>query len=166
MKIDLVSLAIGVVGTGTLAYVKGQSQDILSALSKRLFDWLRAKLKISSAPTVAMFLLIGLVAVPGASCQAATHKATLVWGASSTTGATYNVYHAASLTGAFTVLKANVAALTYVDDNLPANTDTGCYRITAIATGFSESDPTNTVCPGVTPKDQTGTPGALVITKQ
>jgi hypothetical protein len=71
----------------------------------------------------------------------------LTWGASSTSGVTYNVYRctgscASPLTG-FTQIKTGVNALTYTDDD-PAlvSGTTYFYAITAALTGV-ESDPSN-----------------------
>ena len=104
------------------------------------------------------------------TCEAQqVHSAALVWGASSTSLVTYNIYRALGsgsplVPGAFTKV-GNTANLTYTDATLASNTSY-CYNVTAFD-GTNESVPTNTIC-GTTNKDvqpPSGTPAFTIIFK-
>lgn len=105
-------------------------------------------------------LAFALLSVAG-QCQTTAHSATLSAPASATTGATYNVLRSTSSTGTFTAIATALAAPSYVDQNLPANTQF-CYEMTASSVGNSDSAPTNIQC-GTTGQNQTAPPGTLTV---
>jgi len=95
------------------------------------------------------------------TCQT-VHKATLTWGASPTTGATYGVLRGLTPGGSKSKIATGVSALTFVDSPLSANTQY-CYQVVAEAAGSTDSTPTNEVC-GVTGKDAAQPPaGSLGV---
>ena len=110
--------------------------------------------------SIATLITLAFVAVVG-QCQTTIHSATLSWGASTTTGATYSVLRASTATGTFTVIKSGVTALTYVDSKLPANTQF-CYEVVAQSAGNTDADPTPAAC-GTTGQDKTGAAGTLTV---
>lgn len=75
---------------------------------------------------------------------------TLNWGASATSGVTYNVYASATQGGEKKPVLANVNSLTYTDTSLTFNSQrfyevTACLGCKADGTGGAESTPTNEV---------------------
>lgn len=110
--------------------------------------------------TVRLTLTFFLLAVM-AQCQPTIHKATLNWQASTTTGVTYNVRRGSALGGTKATVASGLSTLTYVDNNLAANTQF-CYDVTASAAGLNDSTPSNEVC-GTTGKDNASSPGTLTV---
>jgi hypothetical protein len=91
--------------------------------------------------SVLAFAFIMLLPAPAKrSAQAATttHSVTLTWTASTTTGATYNVYKIVGPCGAmtgFAVLNTvPITALVYTDSGVTAGV-TYCYTVTAVTSG-------------------------------
>jgi len=164
LKLDWFSVIVGILGAGTLAYIKTQTQDLVKELATRAFAYLRAKLHLSPGTTaaVAFVALAALGVPPNASCQT-THNAVLSYQASSTSGVTYNIYrsNAPGALSTKTKIKTGVAGLTYTDTPLQAKTQY-CYQVTA-TDGVDESLPSNEVC-GTTAKDPIGVPGSLTVT--
>lgn len=116
------------------------------------------KLRIVALPTLLLML-----ALPGA-CQTTTHKATLTWSASTTTGATYTVLRGSVPGGTKTAIQSGVAVVTYVDANLPSGTQE-CYQVTVQAPGFLDSDPSNEIC-GTTGKDKAASVSGFAVVFQ
>lgn len=100
------------------------------------------------------------------SCQGqtSTHNATLTWGASTTTGATYSVLRGTVPGGSKTSIKSGLTALTFVDTPLAANSQF-CYVVVASSPGLSDSVPSNEVC-GKSGQDTVGAPGTLGVVFQ
>lgn len=114
------------------------------------------KLRILALPVMLLMLVY--------SCNAQTsHSAILTWGASTTTGAVYNVMRSTSLTGPQTKIATGVTGLTFSDNSLPANSQF-CYAVIATdPTGkLADADPTSTVC-GSTSKDKAVSAGTLGV---
>lgn len=110
---------------------------------------------------ILIVLLIALC-MPMVACAQTTHFADLTFGASSTPGATYNVYQAPGLcsaNGTF-VKVGNTATLTFHVANLAAKTP---YSWIVKATdGTDEAAPTN-CSDGTTLKDPVAPAGSLLV---
>ena len=98
-----------------------------------------------------------------ATCQS-SHKAVLTWGASTTSGVTYEVQRASTLSGPFTTIQSGISALTFTDNTVQANTQY-CYQVIAQSSNFADSIPNTPVC-GSTGKDQAAPAGTLTLTIQ
>jgi hypothetical protein len=109
-----------------------------------------------------IFALPIMVLMLAWACNAqVTHNAVLTWGASTTTGATYNILRGTVPGGTKTAIKTGLTVLTFTDTPLPSNTQE-CYQVTVSAPGFSDSAPTNEVC-GTTGKDAAVGAGTLGV---
>jgi fibronectin type 3 domain-containing protein len=103
------------------------------------------------------FVLIALLFAISAFAQAAVHKNTLSWAASTTPSATYNVYKAGSCAGTFTrVNTVPITTPTFVDSGM-ADGAVNCYYVTAVAPGMGESPQSNFVL-ATTPTSQPAPP--------
>jgi len=104
-------------------------------------------------------VLFSLTAVAQSS-----HSAVLIWTASSTAGATYEVFRAPSPNGAFTLVQSGIGSTTYTDANLAANTEF-CYEIVSQSTGNIDST-SNIVCGATSPLTVPNAPTLQVINVQ
>lgn len=117
-----------------------------------------------------LFLVISLsfLTIDGA-CQS-KHQSSLSWGASSTSGVTYNVKRSSISGGPYAIIAAGLTTTNYTDSNLQANT-LYCYVVSATLTiPASQGNPAVTLespntaeaC-GTTNKDIT-VPGSITLT--
>jgi hypothetical protein len=107
-------------------------------------------------------LLVAIVVLgcAGATPAQSTHSNALSWGASTSTGATYNVYKDHGCAGAFVKLTtAPIAALTYTDAGM-ADGEVNCYLVTAAVGAGESAQAESTVVRAVTP---TVTPGQAAV---
>jgi hypothetical protein len=118
---------------------------------------------------LAILLVLELAAI-AAFAQAVPHSTKLTWGASTSTGALYNVYKDHGCTGTFTKLtSAPLQVLTFTDIG-QADGDVNCYYVSAIV-GTAESTQAQSttirvVTPTVTPPTATLPPGTVSVASQ
>jgi hypothetical protein len=111
-------------------------------------------IKMNRIIATAIFFL-ALAATPAM----AQHTVALSWTASTTSGATYNVYRQQACSGNFTQINASAVTATTYADAAVAPGETYCYQVTAALSGV-ESAPSNyapATIPAVSAIASTGT---------
>jgi hypothetical protein len=97
----------------------------------------RMKMQMNRIVATALFFL-ALATTPAM----AQHTVALSWTASTTSGATYNVYRQQACSGNFAKINTTAVATTTFTDAAVAPGETYCYQVTAVSSGL-ESTPTN-----------------------
>lgn len=123
------------------------------------------RLKFSALAVVVLALVIFKTC--GGPVKADTHQGTLNWiapGPMPGAAYTYNVKRGTVPGGPYTTVKTGIAATTYVDTPLAANTKY-CWVVTVSAVGFVDSVPSNEAC-ATTPQDTAPNASGLAVAVQ
>jgi len=96
-----------------------------------------------------------------ATYAADAHTVTLSWTASTTSGATYNVYRQQACSGNFAQIASAVSATAYIDGAV-TNGETYCYEVTAVASSIESaaSNPAPATIPAASAQQQGSAPAA------
>lgn len=115
-------------------------------------------MKIINRTTAAGLFFFALFATPAM----AQHTVALSWTASTTSGATYNVYRQQACSGNFAQINGSTVTTTAYTDAAVAPGETYCYQVTAVLSGVEStaSNPAPATIPGNSVQTSTSQAGA------